>query len=469
MRTVVWFRGKDLRLVDHAPLTSALAAGEVIPLFVVDPYFFAKKRAALLPHRIQYLVEALAELDAAIAERGSRLVYVEGKSVEVLPRIVERWRVDKVVAHRWVEPIGRERDGRIAAALGAKFELFEGETLIPPGTLRTAAGNPYEVFSQFARVARKTPISVGTLPAPKRMPPVPSDLEGENRAAAPSLKALGITRNEAMLPAGRRAAEARLANFVAKGLSHYEERRDRLDLSGTSRLSADLKFGVLSTREVYARVSSRPGASRYVDELLWREFAYSTLWTRPEVLEKPFRASFEGFPWVEGGEGFDAWAAGRTGYPIVDAAARQLLTEGFVHNRARMIAASFLTKHLLVHYRFGEQHYLRYLADGDWAQNNLGWQWSAGCGCDAQPYFRVFNPTLQGEKFDPEGAYVRRYLPELAELPTEHIHRPWEAPPLLLGAAGVTLGKTYPVPIVDLTIGRERFLAAAARHRGTHH
>ena len=241
-----------------------------------------------------------------------------------------------------------------------------------------------------------------------------------------------------------------------------------MDLPGTSRLSADLKFGTVSVRTVWNAVHERAGnegsARTYLNEILWREFSYSTLWDRPDILTNPYKPAFEGFPWSEDTASWKAWCEGKTGYPVVDASARQLLGEGFVHNRARMISASFLTKHLMVHYKHGESHYLKYLVDGDWAQNNAGWQWSAGCGCDGQPYFRVFNPFTQGEKFDPDGAYVRRWLPELSTMPTKYIHRPWEAPPAVLQQAGVRLGETYPRPIVDHKEARLRYLERAKAH-----
>jgi deoxyribodipyrimidine photo-lyase len=202
----------------------------------------------------------------------------------------------------------------------------------------------------------------------------------------------------------------------------------------------------------------------FENELVWREFAHSTLWDRPELLEQPFQAKFERFPWRRDEDGWRAWAQGETGYPVVDASARQLLAEGFVHNRARMIAASFLAKHLLVDYRLGEAHYMRYLTDGDHANNDAGWQWSAGCGCDAQPYFRIFNPVTQGQKFDPGGGYVRRWLPELAHLPARYIHQPWQAPPAVLEQAAVVLGRNYPHPIIDHAHARQRFLDTAAEH-----
>jgi len=467
-RTLLWFRGKDLRVTDHAPLQSALAAGELIPLFVLDPYFFAPERAKELPHRMQFLLESLQALQKNIAHLGSELLLAAGKSVEVVPRLARELGATRVVAQRWTEPFARERDRRVAAALAVPFELFDGETLLPPETIRNGNGQPFSVFTPFARAFRRRLPAVRPSPAPRRLPPLPADVQHAS-APLPTLSALGIAENPRLQRGGERAAKSRLEAFVSAAAQRYDTQRDRMDLPGTSRLSADLKFGTLSVQSVWAAVQRlAPSAPRAVEvftsELLWREFTHATLWDRPRLLQEPFRANFVGFPWVEDDEGWRAWTSGRTGYPIVDAAARQLMSEGFVHNRARMIAASFLTKHQLIHYRQGEAHYLKYLTDGDWAQNNAGWQWSAGCGTDAQPYFRVFNPTLQGEKFDPSGDYVRRYVPELSRLPAKFIHRPAEAPAPVLAAAGVTLGVTYPEPIVDHALARDRFLKIAESH-----
>jgi deoxyribodipyrimidine photo-lyase len=468
-RSLVWFRGKDLRLADHAPLASALEEGEVVPLFVLDPYFFAPPRARELPHRMQFLLESLDALQKNIAHLGSELVIVAGKSIHVVPELAKKWRVSRVVAQRWTEPFGRERDRRVADALSVPFQLFDGETLAPPESVRNGSGAPYSVFTPFARALRRDLVSRPPLAAPKKLPPLPSDLEHAS-LSLPTLAQLGIERNPKLQPGGERAARERLRAFVAGASARYDVERDRMDLPGTSRLSADLKFGTLSARTVWNAVSEalREASPRalevYTNELLWREFTHATLWDRPSLLEQPFREDFVGFPYVDDEAGWRAWTEGRTGYPVVDAAARQLLEEGFVHNRARMIAASFLTKHQLTSYKKGEAHYMKYLTDGDWAQNNAGWQWSAGCGTDAQPYFRVFNPTLQGEKFDPEGDYVRRYVPELARLPSKYIHRPSEAPAQVLSAAGVRLGESYPEPIVDHALGRDRFLKVAESH-----
>jgi deoxyribodipyrimidine photo-lyase len=466
MRSVVWFRGKDLRLDDHLPLHDALGTGEIIPLFVLDPVFFAPERARDTPHRMQFLLESLIELRDDIAARGSRLVLAAGRSVDIVPRLVRQWRADRVVAQRWVAPIGRERDDRIAAQLDVPLTLLGGETLAEPETVRTATGTPYAVFTPFARAFRSTLAVSAPLAAPQALPPLPADVPYPDDPI-PSLRDLGIAHNQNLASGGARSGRARLDAFLAGPARRYHELRNRLDADGTSRLSADLKFGTLSPSTVWRAVSAAvSGTARdsFLNELVWREFNHSTLWDRPELMHEPFQPKFTNFPWTFDEGAWSAWTAGRTGYPIVDAASRQVLAEGFVHNRARMIHASFFTKHLLLHYGYGEEHYMRWLADGDWAQNNGGWQWSAGCGCDAQPYFRVFNPVTQGKTYDPDGEYVRRWVPELAALPTAHIHAPWEAPPLVLGAAGVSIGKTYPAPIVDHAEARERFLSVAREY-----
>ncbi len=439
-RTLVWFRGKDLRVADHAPLRDAVAGGEVIPLFVIDPYFFAPERAARLPHRMQVLVDGLAELAETIERLGSTLVLARGRAVDVVPELAKRWRVDRVVAHRWTEPFGRERDARVAQGLGGiPLQLHEGETLVPPGSVRTQAGGPYAVFTPFARALQERVAIAAPLAAPRRLPPVPDDVVVP-RALEAEVPAL--PRNPRVLAGGEHAGRARLRAFLRGPGPRYHRDRDRLDRDGTSRLSIDLKFGTLSPRAVWHAAGDALGGAalaRFQAELLWREFAYHLLHEHPHLLERPFRPEWEGFPWREDTAGWQAWVDGHTGYPVVDAAARQLRAEGFVHGRARMIAASFLAKHLMIDFRRGEAHYMKYLADGDWASNDLGWQWTTGCGCDASPYHRVFNPTLQGERFDPDGAYVRRWLPEL-------------------GTAD------YPPPIVDHAAARARFLAAATAH-----
>lgn len=465
MRSIVWFRGKDLRVADHGPLAEAAAAGEVIPLFVLDPFFFAPERARELPHRIQFLLGSLKALEAELLRLGSRLLVVPGRSVDVVPRLAAQWQADRVLAHRWVEPFGRERDRRVGEALarqGVAFRLLEGETLLPPGSVRNGQGGMFRVFTPFARACGARLDLETARAAPRTLPPLPAGLSVET-VPVPSPEGLGLVPNPRLLAGGEAEAQRRLGAFTAGPIADYGTDRDRMDRPGTSRLGADLKFGTLSVRSIWqAAAASRGGESvrRYLNELLWREFSHHLLWEWPELLERPFRAAFADFPWRGDEAAWEAWTEGRTGYPVVDAAARQLKAEGFVHNRARMVAASFLTKHLLMDYKLGEAHYLRWLTDGDWAANNAGWQWSAGCGCDAQPWFRIFNPVAQGQKFDPDGAYVKRWVPELADCPGAFIHEPWKAPKALRARLD------YPEPIVDHTFARARFLAVAKGHLG---
>jgi deoxyribodipyrimidine photo-lyase len=447
MRTLVWFRGKDLRISDHAPLLEAAAAGEVIPLFVVDPYFFAPSRATELPHRMQFLVESLTELASSLKALGSSMVFRHGKSVDVVPKVARELKVDRVVAHRWTEPFGRERDARIAKALGVPFDLYEGETLATPGQVLTGAGTPFSVFTPYSRAFAKA-VTIGK---PRRAPRSLSPHRVKSEAA-PTLKSIGVTRNPDLVEAGEKAAHGRLRKFVRGPGDKYEIGRNLMGEEGTSRLSQDLKFGTLSPRQVWHSVEDGLDANRsrktYLNELVWRELAYDVLFHSPHVLTRSFRPKWNGFPYKKNARAWRAWVEGTTGYPVVDASARQLLATGFVHNRARMISASFLTKHLLIDYREGEAHYMKYLTDGDWASNNLGWQWTAGSGVDAQPWFRVFNPILQGEKFDPGGAYVKRWLPELRDVPAHLIHRP------------------YGKPVVEHEFARNRFLSVAKGYLG---
>jgi deoxyribodipyrimidine photo-lyase len=454
VRTLLWFRGKDLRLADHEPLR-ATKNDELIPLFVLDPYFFAPARASKLPHRIQFLLASLEELARSLEALGSKLLVVEGRSVDVVPSLARALSADRVVAHRWSEPFGIERDRRIAAKV--RLDLFEGETLASPGAVLTGARGPFAVFSAYARAFEKN-IDVGTPRRPPRaLPPPPRHRVRSVRIPKPA--DLGLTPNPNLVPGGERAARARLATFLATKAGRYHEARDLLAEDGTSRLSQDLKFGTLSVRTVWnaARVALEDEAPRawrsFANELLWREFAYDVLRHRPSVLEVPFRPAWKRFPWRKDARALAAWKEGRTGYPVVDAAQRQLLAEGFIPNRARMISASFFAKHLMLDFRLGEAHFMKYLTDGDWANNDLGWQWSTGCGVDAQPYFRMFNPVRQGEKFDPDGAWVKRFVPELERVPVKYIHHPWDAP---------SRPRTYPSPIVDHHLARGRFLAASS-------
>jgi deoxyribodipyrimidine photo-lyase len=459
VRTLVWFRGKDLRLRDNEALSEALVCGDVVTIHVLDPSEYSSQSVAQARHRVAHRLGALEELATNLAQRGGRLVTLHGAAEDVLPRFVVKHGIDQVFALRAGSPGDRAVASRLERNLATPFRQFDGQTLFPPERIRNGAGEPYRVFTPFAKAAKRCLELRRPLPVPRRLPPPPETVLSTDQGLP---RVLDLPR----VDAGERRALARLRSFVGGPIADYEGGRDQLGVTATSRLSADLACGALSPRQVvYAVMASAPASAsrdRFIDQLLWREFAYSTLWDRPELLNAPFQRKFVGFPWRDDGKTFERWARGLTGYPIVDAAARQLLVEGFVHNRARMIAASFLSKDLLVDFRKGERHYLRLLVDADVAINDLGWQWSSGTGCDAQPYYRVFNPVTQGRKFDPDGNYVRKYVPELARLPTRYLHAPWEASNVELAEAGIKLGKEYPSPIVLQSGSRRRFLAIAA-------
>ncbi len=461
-RVLWWFRGKDLRIEDHPFFETINPNDEIVPLFVVDPYFFAPERAQEIPHRIQFLLESLEELKVAIHGLGSELIIREGKSADLIPQLAKEWKIDQVFCCRWVEPFGRERDRRIADCLkgySIPMTLLEGETLFPPGSVRNGSGQMFRVFTPFSKVCWSRGIQSKEPPS-FSLPPLPEDIEPHS-ISVPSLTQLKIERNPNVQKGGSSEGKKILHTFLTGPVSNYSSMRDRMDQRGTSRLSAHIKFGTLSIRSIWKMTiaSGLTEASRkFLNELLWREFSHHMLWEWPELVSTPFRKDFKDFPYLNNQADWEAWKEGKTGYPIIDAAARELLSTGYVHNRARMISASFLTKHLLIDYRLGEQHYLKYLTDGDWAQNNAGWQWSAGCGCDAQPWFRIFNPITQALKFDPSGEYVRKYIPELSNVSNEWIHTPWLAP------NDQRDQWNYPNPIIGLDEGRQRFLAAAKMH-----
>lgn len=459
-RIILWFRGKDLRLHDHPCLKALTDQDEVIPIFVLDPYFFDPAKAREIPHRIQFLIQSLAELQGNIQARGSTLITLKGRSDEVIQKYVEQFKADEVWAVRWIEPFATKRDKKIANQLterGKRLRLFEGETLFTPGSIRNGSGEMFRVFTPFSKVCWAQGPQIDIREAPARFPKLPQDVPSTSDPI-PSMEDLGIVPNPEIQKGGEASAHKLLKEFTQQALSAYDGDRDRMDLNGTSRLSAHLKFGTISIQYVWKTVHDlgiTVSSRRYLNELLWREFSHHLLWEWPHIIDQPFRSEFGGFPYLERENYWSAWTKGKTGYPIVDAAARELVTTGFVHNRARMISASFLTKHLLMDYRLGESHFMKYLTDGDWAQNNAGWQWSAGCGCDAQPWFRIFNPLTQSLKFDPQGEYIKRHIPELRGLSSEWIHTPWLAPE--------NIKKTidYPDPIVPLDVGRERFLETA--------
>ena len=471
---IVWFR-RDLRLHDHPALVAALAAHpSVVPVFVLDEALLEGRWPAA--NRVWWMLGALRDLAAALEARGGRLVVRRGRPTRVLPELVAELGVTDVYVSRDHTPYGRARDRAVAEALagiGATMHAKRGNLVHEPDEVATADGGRYVVFSPFRRTWERLPVRE-PLRAPERIVVPAAGVDGSplDPGLLPAAAELGAvpTADTSLLPEpGETAARARLERWVRSGsdrLDGYAERRNLLGVDGTSRLSADLRWGTLSPTEVLVRSARDGDGSRiFASELAWREFYAHVLWHEPRVLGEPFDRRYATLPWRDDPEGVAAWREGRTGVPVVDAAMRQLLGSGWMHNRARMIAASFLTKDLLVDWRVGERHFMEHLVDGDVASNNGGWQWTASTGTDPQPYFRVFNPVTQGKRFDPDGAYVRRWVPELAGVPIERVHEPWTMPPDEQDAVGCRIGRDYPAPIVDHGAARDRALAVYAATR----
>lgn len=455
---IVWFR-RDLRLHDHPALTAALQdADRIVPLFVLDNALLEGRFAS--PNRTAFMLECLRSLDVDLRARGGRLVWRRGRPQNVVPVAAEEFGATDVFVSRDYSPYSRRRDAAIATQLRLSGVAFHGRTGVlvhEPESVLTTAGSPYGVFTPFRRTweeRERRPV----LPAPDHvsMPP------GLTGAAIPNLTELGVDSPKAaeMLLGGEDAARHRLDDWLA-GIDAYGEERDRMDLDGTSRLSQDLRWGLLSPNEVVERCKGPSvGRSAFVSEICWRDFYYHVLHHNPRVARESYQRQYANLRWNDDAPALSAWQEGRTGYPIVDAAMRQLVSTGWMHNRARMIVASFLTKDLLLDWREGERFFMRHLVDGDLASNNGGWQWAASTGTDPQPYFRIFNPVLQGQRFDPEGAFVRRWLPELKDVPTKYIHVPWSMPMDVQASAGCTIGRDYPTPVIDHAVARRRALEA---------
>jgi len=460
---IIWFR-RDLRLRDHPALLAA-AAGDrpVVPLYVLDPRLLEGRFAS--PNRAWFLLGSLRSLAADLAALGAPLVVRVGDPVEVVPAIARETGARDVYVSRDHAPFGLARDRAVGEALAGlpvagRLHARTGNLVHEPDVVATRAGRPYAVYSPFRRAWEGLPPRA-TLPRPSALRRRDVD-PGE----IPDLAALGMgdgpTADPALLPEpGEAAARQRLEAWLASGLAGYRRTRDRLDLAGgTSRLSADLHFGLLSPTEIVERATAAGGVDdgprAFINELVWREFYAHVLFHRPSVRRAAARPEFDAVEWSGDEAVLDAWRTGQTGYPVVDAAMRHLAAAGWMPNRARMIVASFLTKDLLVDWRAGEAHFMRHLVDGDVASNNGGWQWCASTGTDPQPYFRIFNPVSQGQRFDPDGEYVRRWVPELAGIPAADIHDPAR-----VRCAG------YPAPIVDHAEARRRALAVYGAARRT--
>jgi deoxyribodipyrimidine photo-lyase len=497
---LVWFR-RDLRIDDHAALSAALATCRRVHCAFVFDRDILDALPSREDRRVEFIREALVEVDAALRAMGGALVVVHDRAADAIPALAATLGAGTVFAARDYEPAAVRRDAEVAEALradGRRLVLPKDQAVFDTDEVLTGAGRPFSVFTPYRTAWMKRLEAAGADGSPGspiaarpvrelaagRLAPAPpgtraADAPGSPGTApvdgVPPLAAIGFAATDLAtlpLPTGASGAAALLADFVGR-IGHYREARDFPAVRGPSYLSAHLRFGTVSVRAL-AREAMRvirgdpaaaDGARTWLFELVWRDFYMQVLHHHPQVETRSFRPEYDAIRWVDGSEGdalFEAWREARTGYPLVDAAMRQLRASGYMHNRLRMVTASFLCKDLGIDWRRGERHFADLLNDYDLAANNGGWQWASSSGCDAQPYFRIFNPVTQSERFDPKGAFVRRYCPELAKLPDRWIHAPWLAPAEEQARAGCVVGRDYPPPIVDHAQARASTLARYA-------
>jgi len=460
-KALVWFH-RDLRDHDHAALSTALAAAqEVFCAFVFDTQILdalPSKR----DRRVHFIRESLLELDAALRRRGGGLIVRHGRASDEIPRLASELGVSAVYSNRDYEPAAKQRDAEVTARLaatGIAFHDVKDQAIFDRNEVVTQVGRPFSVFTPYknAWLKRLTAADWSAHPCAGR-------LAGSDLGGVPSLGEIGFEATDladlGILP-GMSGARRLWEDFSDGRIEHYGARRDFPAVKGVSYLSVHLRFGTISVREL-VRTAVERKADTWLSELVWRDFYFMILDHFPRVADHAFKPEYDAIQWAHWPEGYAAWCAGQTGYPLVDAAMRQLNHSGWMHNRLRMVVASFLTKDLGIDWRLGERYFADQLNDFDLSANNGGWQWAASSGCDAQPYFRIFNPVTQSEKFDPDGKFIRRYVPELAGLANRNIHAPWQMSQHEQEALGVIIGRDYPAPIVDHARAREETLARYA-------
>ena len=468
-QALVWFR-RDLRMHDHAALYAALKAHPAVHCVFVFDTEILDALPSRADRRVEFIWESVRELGEMLRAAGAGLHVLHGRAGKEVPRLAAQLGVAAVYANHDYEPRAIDRDAAVSAALAAQgiaFHTRKDQVIFEKAEVLTKTGTPFSVFTPYknAWLAKLAPFFVKPYPVEnyaQRLAPAPG-------AALPALEELGFARtNLAALPVptGASGAKALLADFAGR-MAAYGERRDFPAVKGPSYLSVHLRFGTVSIRELVARASKAGsiGAAVWLSELVWRDFYFMILSHHPRVTERSFRPEYDAILWDDRDDLFAAWREARTGYPLVDAAMRQLNQTGYMHNRLRMITASFLTKDLGIDWRHGERYFADQLIDFDLSANNGGWQWAASTGCDAQPYFRIFNPVTQSERFDADGKFIRRYLPELAGVPAKFIHAPWKMAPLEQQAAGCVIGRDYPAPVVEHDQARKRTLERYGKAR----
>ena len=480
-----WFR-RDLRLSDNTALNAAVeaSAGQVVPVFVLDDALLKGRDVA--PARVQFMLNSLTELDANLRSRGSRLIVRKGNLQDELLALAGEVGAEAVYYNRDYTPLARKRDASINQALteaGLQVQSFKDLVIHEEDELLTGTKKPYAVFSPYKKnwLAQPKVAPVDHLLLAGKKLVAPTDIKS---IVIPTAKSLGFTVTQKVSRAGEAEAQRLLKAFVDRNaLDQYDKQRDEPGIEGTSRLSPHLRFGTVSPRACYQTAlhnanyvvpsresrnaqtpTAKAGADNWISEMIWREFYMQLLYHFPHADKQNFNKAWDAVKWGSGNAKtdeahFEAWRAGKTGYPIVDAAMRQLNETAWMHNRARMIAACFLTRDLLLDWRLGESYFMQQLVDGDPASNNGNWQWAGSVGADAQPYFRVFNPLLQSQRFDPKGVYIRRWVPELARVPDEFIHEPWLLPPQQQLKTNCVIGQTYPRRIVDHAVQKDKAIA----------
>jgi len=466
---IVWFR-RDLRIEDNPALYEAAATGRpVICLFILE----TEQERELGGASQWWLHYSLTSLSEDLAAIGAKLTLRKGQAFKILDILIEQTGANTIYWNRRYDLAPRETDIEIKTDLtqrGLTVKSFRANLLSEPWTVKTKTDNYYKVFTPYWRAAQEKIDTSEPLPTPKSISHYANEIKSHTLE---SFELLPTSPDWAkkMIPhwkIGSEGAKIALKEFLKGPVTDYPEDRNRPDKEdGTSRLSPHLAFGEISPKQIWHACKDNVGtAQKFLAELGWREFSYVLLFHNPKLASENFKAAFDAFKWNKNEDHLRRWQHGQTGYPFVDAGMRQLWQTGWQHNRVRMVTASFLIKHLLIDWREGEKWFHDTLVDADPASNAASWQWVAGSGADASPYFRIFNPFTQGEKFDPNGDYVRKYVPELKHLPNKCIHRPWEASALIMLEAGVTLGENYPEPIVDHKFARERALASYKATRG---
>ena len=472
---LVWFR-RDLRLADNPALHAAAASGRpVIPIFILDQTDDVRGAGAA---GLWWLDKSLKALGESLEAKGSRLILRRGQAAKIVRDVAKTATVHAVFWNRLYDTGVTERDAALEESLradGVEVQTFNASLLLEPGAVSTKTGGAYQVFTPFWNAARRAVGDFSVHPAPKTLA-APDHWPQTDALASWDLHPTkpDWSKGFDVWTPGEAGAEKRLHEFIADKLGDYPKQRDLPDTEGTSRLSPHLHWGEIGPRQVFRAIEAaghhhhrHSQAEKFLAELGWREFNHQILAERPDVPEKNFKPAFDAFPWRTDKRAFTAWSKGLTGYPMVDAGMRELWATGYMENRVRMIAASFLIKHLLLDWREGEAWFWDTLLDADLANNVMNWQWVAGSGADASPFFRIFNPIGQGEKFDPDGAYVRRWIPALEKLPAKYVHSPWTASEDILRKAKIKLGDDYPKPIVDHDEARKRALEALRSIRQT--